>query len=294
MTEPRRRDGRPIAVGFTSTEAGNDALAVGVRLARATGAPLELICVLPARGVVVPLDVGYESVVRERAQRWLDDALGTVPPEVPASGLLRYADSPAQGLAQASRERDAAGLVVGAADGSVRGRFGLGSATNALVHSARVPLVLAPAGSAATDTPLSRITVGVGTRPGAAPLIAATADLATAAQVPVRLVSLIALDLPRSIDPAHARLAADSHLGEALTGVREQLPAELSVEATTAQGETIGGVVADLDWQPGEMVLVGSSRLARRRHIFLGSTAARMLRALPVPMIVIPREPKGD
>jgi nucleotide-binding universal stress UspA family protein len=36
-------------------------------------------------------------------------------------------------------------------------------------------------------------------------------------------------------------------------------------------------------------VLVGSSRLATPKHLFLGSTAAKMLRELPVPMIVVPR-----
>ena len=33
-----------------------------------------------------------------------------------------------------------------------------------------------------------------------------------------------------------------------------------------------------------------SSRLAQPRRLFLGSTAAKMLHELPVPMIVVPRE----
>ena len=45
-----------------------------------------------------------------------------------------------------------------------------------------------------------------------------------------------------------------------------------------------------LDWQDGEMLLIGSSRLAQNKSIFLGSTANRILRALPVPMIVVPRD----
>ncbi|HWV50485.1 MAG TPA: universal stress protein, partial [Microbacterium sp.] len=46
---------------------------------------------------------------------------------------------------------------------------------------------------------------------------------------------------------------------------------------------------AALGWLPGEVVLVGSSRLAQPRRLFLGSTAAKMLHELPVPMIVVPR-----
>jgi nucleotide-binding universal stress UspA family protein len=36
--------------------------------------------------------------------------------------------------------------------------------------------------------------------------------------------------------------------------------------------------------------MVGSSRLAQPRRLFLGSTAAKMLRVLQVPMVVIPKE----
>ena len=55
-----------------------------------------------------------------------------------------------------------------------------------------------------------------------------------------------------------------------------------------ATGTTIEEAVRALDWHDGELVLVGSSRLAAPRHLFLGSTAAKMLRELPVPMIVVP------
>jgi nucleotide-binding universal stress UspA family protein len=43
-------------------------------------------------------------------------------------------------------------------------------------------------------------------------------------------------------------------------------------------------------WDPEEIVLVGSSRLAATGQLFLGTTAAKMLRELPVPMVVVPRE----
>jgi nucleotide-binding universal stress UspA family protein len=36
-------------------------------------------------------------------------------------------------------------------------------------------------------------------------------------------------------------------------------------------------------------VLVGSSRLAQPRRLFLGSTAAKMLHEITVPVIVVPR-----
>ena len=36
-------------------------------------------------------------------------------------------------------------------------------------------------------------------------------------------------------------------------------------------------------------MLIGSSRLAPQSRLFLGATAGKVLRALPVPMVVVPR-----
>jgi nucleotide-binding universal stress UspA family protein len=57
-----------------------------------------------------------------------------------------------------------------------------------------------------------------------------------------------------------------------------------------AKGRSIEDAIEDLEWNKDEMVLIGSSRLAQRRQLFLGATASKMLRSLPVPMVVVPRE----
>ena len=48
--------------------------------------------------------------------------------------------------------------------------------------------------------------------------------------------------------------------------------------------------VDKLEWHDGDLIMVGSSRLAQRRRIFLGSTAAKMLRVLQIPIVVVPRD----
>ncbi|MFM9653891.1 hypothetical protein ACKI1S_48940, partial [Streptomyces galilaeus] len=57
----------PVVVGYTATDAGADALALGIRLARAIQAPLEVVLVLPddARSVITPPDAAYARLVRE-------------------------------------------------------------------------------------------------------------------------------------------------------------------------------------------------------------------------------------
>ncbi|GAA3197144.1 hypothetical protein GCM10020255_099820 [Rhodococcus baikonurensis] len=113
-------------------------------------------------------------------------------------------------------------------------------------------------------------------------------------QVPLRLVSLVALDPQNDLrdhrDTAEsARERARNHAQDTLDVARAALPAEFPIEVIIADGSTVESAVRQLDWQDGDLVMVGSSRLAQPRKLFLGSTAAKMLRVLPVPMVVVPK-----
>jgi len=95
--------------------------------------------------------------------------------------------------------------------------------------------------------------------------------------------------MPARVDASLTRLTGQAHAESVLESVRSALPAEIETEAVVGAGSDIEDAVSRIDWQPGEVALVGSSRLAQPRRLFLGSTAGRILRALPVPMIVVPR-----
>lgn len=277
----------PFVVGYTATAAGADAVALAARLARATGADLDLVMVLPD-GSALP-DASYEEHVRSQARDWLREAAAAIPADVRHSGHVRVAESFAEGLVGAAREFGASHIVVGAANGGLRGRHRLGSVASELLHSSDVPVVLAPAGSAESTEPLSRVTAAVGTRPGADALVDEAVALAATAGVPLRLVSLVTVDLPAGLDTSAIRVVGSSHADDVLGAARAELPAGIPSDVVVAEGDSIEDAVAHLDWLPGEVVLVGSSRLARPRFLFLGSTAAKMLHELPVPMIVVPR-----
>jgi len=282
-----------IVVGYTATKAGRDAVAFAARLASATDAVLDVAIILPSpdRSVITPPAAGYDRVLRDQAQHWIAEAIDRTPADVVAHSHVRWAESFAEGLVELADELGAAYLVVGAADGSSRGRHSLGSTTSELLHSSDVPVVLVPRGARkiAPETGVTRITVAVGTRPGADALITATAALADAAGVPVRLLSLLPVDLPTTADTAAIRIAGTNRAEEVLAQARAELPEGLATDVVVASGDTIQEAVSYLDWQPGEVVMVGSSRLAQPRRLFLGSTAAKMLREVTVPMIVVPR-----
>jgi nucleotide-binding universal stress UspA family protein len=113
-----------------------------------------------------------------------------------------------------------------------------------------------------------------------------------AAGTPLRLVSLVALDLVYGTlrgDEHAVRHRAVEHAFQTLDAAKEALPKGFPVTATVAEGSTVEEAVKKLDWHDGDLIMVGSSRLAAARRTFLGSTAAKMLRVLDVPMVVVPK-----
>ncbi|CAH0188485.1 MULTISPECIES: universal stress protein [unclassified Microbacterium] len=283
----------PVVVGYTATDTGADALALGIRLARAIQAPLEVVLVLPddARSVITPPDASYARLVREQAERWLGDAATVIRDAVPHREHLRHGDSFAEGLVAFADEIGAGYIVVGAANGGLRGRHRLGTVASELLHSSDVPVVLAPEGSRRVDPAvgISRITAAIGSRPGADVLREESVALAAAASVPLRLLSLITVDLPPGLQTGAIRIAGAAHAEDVLSQAQSALPADIAAEVLVADGEDIEEAVRDLPWDPAELVMVGSSRLAQPRRLFLGSTAAKMLHELPVPLVVVPR-----
>ena len=281
-----------IVVGYTATDAGADAVALGTRLAAASSAALDLVLVLPGedRSVITPPDASYDRYLVTQAETWLAEASATVPAEVAHATHVRFADSFAEGLIAAAHEFEASLIVVGAANGGLRGRHRLGTVATELLHSSDVPVALAPEGTRRLEvTGVGRVTAAIGTRPGASALLEESVALAAATGAELRLLSLVSVDLPPGVDTGVIRIAGAAHADDVLGKVLRTLPAGVEADVVVARGESVEDAVAHLAWAPDELAVVGSSRLAQPRRLFLGSTAAKMLHELPVPMIVVPR-----
>lgn len=286
-----------IVVGYTATETGSDALALGVRLARATRRHLHVLIVLPGHADPAGAEPESDSPALGQAKQWLQDAEEMIPAEVAHTAHVRMHDSFAEGLVLAGEQLDAALIVVGAANGATIGLHRMGSIAQALLHSSPIPVALAPAGfahSADVHAPISRITAAIGNRPGADALLEAAVTLSAATGATLRLVSLVAFDVPRGFDVQAIRLVSAAHGDDVLARAEMELPKGVRAELERAPGDTVEEAVARLAWRPGELILVGSSRLAQPKRLFLGSTAAKMLDIIPVPMIVVPRTRLDD
>ncbi|MDI3210926.1 universal stress protein [Arthrobacter sp. AL12] len=277
-------------VGYSANARGHDAVNLAVSLARGRGASLDLVLVVPEVqqfGAAHAPKAGFENLLNEQARQWLDEALALVPSDVPAQAHIRSGDSDAQTLIDATEELGADVLVIGATSTGLFKRFSIGSVASALLHASTVPVALAPHGYYRQEA-LIRISCGLGTRAGAEKLLDFAIGMAANRAVPLRVVSLLALDGGDSTAAAVAREYAEKTVAAAAPVSPSGVQLAAKTDVVVAQGRSIEEAVDGLDWEDGEVLVIGSSRLAQGRSIFLGSTANRILRALPVPMLVVP------
>jgi|RhiMethySRZTD1v2_1073278.scaffolds.fasta_scaffold2527879_1 nucleotide-binding universal stress UspA family protein len=68
------------------------------------------------------------------------------------------------------------------------------------------------------------------------------------------------------------------------------LPGAPEIESLVADDLTLESALEKLNWNDTDVLVVGSSRFAAPRRIFLGSTAARILAGTDAPVIVVPRD----
>ncbi|GED97464.1 universal stress protein [Gordonia crocea] len=274
-----------ILVAYLANDGGADAVALGGCLARSLGAELDIAIVAPGGHP----DAALSDVIREQAADWLTDAQALVP-DVPSQAHIAFHDSIPSGIIAEAQRVEAAAIVVGGSGGGMVGSHSLGSVVNDLLRASPLPVVLAPRGFRHSPvTRFTQITCAIGTRAGAAGLFELAIGATSNSRVPLRLISLVTLDqLPSGTDdPAAAQRATDA-AEEVLNEARKRLPEDIEVTVSIAHGSTIEEAVERLDWHDGDVLLVGSSRLAAPQRIFLGSTAAKMLRVLSVPVAVLP------
>ncbi|MGO4383210.1 universal stress protein [Specibacter sp. RAF43] len=265
-------------VGYRPDDRGADAVALAGVIAKTQGATLHLVT------VVHSARQAGDAAELERA------ALGLVPSGVDATFSVRIAESFANGLMETAREDDAALIVVGAASNGLFKRFTVGAVANGLLHASPVPVALAPRGYNRKD-PLTRLTVMTGMREGWQAVLDVGTTAAGRRHVPLRLVSVVEMDQheQQDFDLDNALSPARQHVNTVLAEAAAKLPRN-KVTVTLAHGRNIEEAVDGIGWKSGELVVVGSSRLAENSKIFLGSTANKILRSLPVPMVVVPRD----
>lgn len=282
---------RTLLAAYLPTPGGEDALGLGVQLARSFHADLDVCMVLPP----TPDGADVETAARldSQAAEWLSDAAARVPDDVVAEAHIAFHDHAAEGLVVESHRTGSAAIIVGGSGGGIRGRNSLGSVVNDLMHVSTTPVVVAPLGARESASPITRITAAVGRRSGATPLLRAVIDGCERTGFPLRLISLLTPDGigGQAGDLETAEKTAAEHLAELVETAKQALGADYDITSAVVTGDDVEDAAGKVGWHGGDIVFVGSSRLAQPLQLFLGATAAKMLRTLEtVPMVVVPKD----
>lgn len=282
-----------ITVGYLATPSGDDGVALATALARALDASIDIVLVMAVDEPVMEGSGPYRKILEAKARGWVDDAAAQVPSGIEVTTHVLSHESFARALIDFAVNSDADMIVVGGASDGLLNRHSIGSVAGQLLHASEVPLALAPRGYRLSSAPITDLTVAVPTRSSAPNPLPFAFTLASAAHVPLRLVSLVSLESTgtpsdeTSLDTRRRQVAAAQ---ENLELAARTLPGIEGLESVVADGSTLDEAVGNLEWKPGDVLLLGSSRLATPKRVFLGSSAAKILRAAPVPVVVVPHE----
>ncbi len=291
-----------IVVGYPPDGRDRAVTSLAAMLARTTGEDLVVCVVVPAPWIpgVARIDAEYQAYLDDAARRALDQAGADLPSDIRSAYTMHRARSAPSGLLEVAAEHDATLIVLGSSTSGMLGHIAFGSVTNRLLHSSEYPVAIATRGfHCAPDARVTRVTVAYGGSEQADDLVFAAATVASRMAASVRLASF-AVTPPPPYTAGVGRLADDARVAEWVAGmeaaaqkvtqrVKEVHPAPPPLDVVIGHGEDWGDALYHIDWDDGDILLVGSSAVAPVARVFLGSRSSKIVRHSPVPVVVVPR-----
>jgi nucleotide-binding universal stress UspA family protein len=245
-----------------------------------------------------PVEQEYLRHVSSQASRSLDRVVSQLPADLDIPTVVHQSTSIPTGLLELAAAHDARIVVVGSSSSGLLGRVALGSVTERLVHTAAVPVAIAPRGYPLGPDPIRRLTAGYGGEADINGLIPAAAELATQWPVQLRIVSFTVRPV-RMFAGAIESSAEDlviqqwsrrtfDDIVKQLNAVRDRISVP-DVDVVVGTGHDWREAVEDVPWASGDMLLLGSGAAGQTAHVFLGSAGSKILRHAPVPVTIVPR-----
>lgn len=286
-------------VGYSPDQSGQEALALAQALARSTKGSLVAATIIPptvGHPSYARVDSEYGAFLRQHAEKALAKARSLVAEDVPAEFLSREASSASEGLLKTAADLSVDCIVLGSARAAPLGRFAEGSVATDVLHSAELPVALAPRGYAPDRrTTIKRLTCAVSGASASSRLAERAADLCQAFDVPLRLATFVVRD--KQMYPTGAgydaenlvytqfRRQADAAQAGLMEGWRHPTP----VSGEVGDGKTWKAALNSLLWANTELLVVGSSSLGLFMRVFVGSNSGKIVHNTPVPCLVLPR-----
>lgn len=282
-----------LTVGYLATPTGEDGVALAGALANTFDATVDVVLVVreeypdghPGRAE-------YQQLLVRKGEEWADQAVAALAEVgVTAASNVLVGESYSETLIAFAEDKHSDLIVIGGARDGIFGGHVIGSVAGALLHCSPIPVALAPRGYH-EDPPssITSVTAAVPTKPGDDNPLPFAITLASAAGVSIRMLSLVSgenmahLESPKDVRQAQIT-AAESNLVLAARA----LPDAPEIESLVADGATLESALKKLNWDDSDVLVIGSSRFAAPKRLFLGSTAARILAGVDAPVIVVPK-----
>jgi nucleotide-binding universal stress UspA family protein len=286
-----------ILVGYPTNRRAKAVLNLAGMLARSSGDDIVVCTVLPIPWVpgVARDDPKFRTYAQELADTALAHAREDMPGDVTARFTTIHAKSAPTGLLEAAEQCNAGTIVVGSAMGVVE-RVTVSSIADRLLHSSPIPVAVSTRGFRAGGDRVKRVTLGFTGGPQGGVLIAAAQALADQLGADLRLASFAVQLSP----PETARFRTEGNVVIAewtetilAAAKKDAAPGEgadrKAPEIVIGYGDDWEEALDDIDWAPGDLLVIGSSDAAPAARVFLGSRATQVLRHTPVPIIAVPR-----
>lgn len=291
-----------IIAGFSASGHGPAPLHLAAQLARCTGDRIIAAAIVerPWPRKPDPYENEYLSYLAEQAQKSVQHMVDQLPDDLDVWPLVHQAPSVPVGLTDLAAEMNADIVVVGSSSSGLLGRIALGSVTDRLVHTAAVPVAIAPRGYPAQSGKIERLTVAYGGHADAVGLVATCAELAQRWSARLRIASFTVRPVAMfsgAIEPENEDLVVKQWAQRTQDGIAAQLEQlrsgidTLDAEVIIGAGATWRDAVEAIEWAEGDVLVLGSGAAGQVAQVFLGSAAAKILRHAPVPTMIVPRRP---
>jgi nucleotide-binding universal stress UspA family protein len=290
-----------MLVGIAPDGPGKAVLHLAGMLARSGGDDLLLCSVVPQSWPPGPakVDAEYQAHLDSTATEVLERARGRLAADITSRLLVQHARSAPAGLVEAAEQHDARMIVVGSSSAGAFGHVSLGSVSGRLLHSSPVPVALTPRGHRCqAGSRVERVTAAF-SGPEGADLVVAAAAVAAQVGASLRIASFAVRSRPpytsgvgSSGEQAILRQWSEeieAAAGAALEKVADLAAVPRDLGTVVGRGESWGEAIDDVEWQTGDVLVVGSSSVGPVARVFLGSRATKIVQHSPVPVVLVPR-----
>ena len=289
-----------MLVAYAPDGRGRAVLHLAAMLARSAGDDLLVGAVVPTSWPPSParVDAEYQEAIDRAAEDALATARERLPDDIPVTTVVHNARSTPAGLLELAEQHEATLIVAGSSASGGDGSVALGSTTSRLLHSSPVAVALAPRGfRVGPGARVTRVTAAFGA--SGDDLVVGAAGVAARVGASLRLASFAVrprapytISVGREADDTAVRewvSEIEAAQQEVLKRVHELPEVPDECEAVVGRGESWVDALDDVEWQDGDVLVVGSSSIGPVARVFLGSRSAKIVQHAPVPVVAVPR-----